>query len=327
MRVVTMALMDCAYYLLAVLSLVAAILSGYAAPLAFVAAACLAFMFILLFWSIPLKLNWSSNLYGHLLWRFLSFLAFMLLVYAICYHKVGFERADGTRPSFMEAIYFSVTSFTTVQCGEFRPLPPSRLLVCIESLMGLVAFVPFFAAFGWLYCQNRLWPQSLEEQATPADLKLTPDSAVGGWKEVETEKTRTEAEERNRRIALVPCRHCGATGARIDKVYDIIGRTTPLAVFVAHCSCGATTKPSTTAYMAAWRWTRTTKKRRHRSPPTSGQQSSGGHFTGQLVIGRSKHGEQREDGPPEGTTDQSRKEANPGGQPSAGGDGKSAPQP
>lgn len=295
MRIVTMALMDCAYYILAVLSLVAAILSGLATPLAYVAVACLVCMFILLFWSIPLKLNWSSNLYGHLLWRFLSFLAFMLLIYAICYYKVGFERADATRPSFLDALYFSVTSFTTVQYGEFRPLQPSRLLVCIQSLMGIVAFVPFFAAFGWLYCQNRLWPQSLEEQATSSDLKLTSDSVVGGWREVETEKTKAEADERNRRIALMPCRHCGATGARIDKVYDIIGRTTPLALFVAHCSCGATTKPSTTAYLAAWRWTWASKKRR-RKPSTSVPQSpSGGHFTDQLVIGRSKHEDKRED--------------------------------
>lgn len=275
MRVVTMALMDCTYYLLAILSLVTAICSGFSTPLAYVAAACLACMFILLFWSIPLKLNWSSNLYGHLLWRFLSFLAFMLLVYAICYYKVGFERVDGIRPSFLDALYFSVTSFTTVQYGEFRPLPPSRLLICVESLMSIVAFVPFFAAFGWLYCQNRLWPQSLEEQAIPNDLKLTPDSVVGGWREVETEKTRAEADKRNRRIALMPCRHCGATGARIDKVYDIIGRTTPLALFVAHCSCGATTKPSTTAYLAAWRWTRASKKRRG-GPPTPGPQSPSG---------------------------------------------------
>lgn len=328
MRVVTMALMDCTYYLLAVVSLITAILSGYTFLLAFVAAACLVCMFTLLFLSIPLKLNWSSNLYGHLLRRFMSFLAFMLLVYAICYYKVGFERADGTRPSFIEAIYFSVTSFTTVQYGEFRPLPPSRPLVCIESLMGLVAFVPFFAAFGWLYCQNRLWPQSMEDQATPTDLKLTHDTAVGGWKEIETERTRTDAEERHRRIALVSCRYCGAIGARIDKVYDIIGRTTPLALFVAHCSCGATTKPSTTAYMAAWRWTRASKKRHPHTPSASRQQSTScGHCTGQLVLDRSEHGDQRENGLPEETTDQPREKTNLGGQLQASDDAKPSPQP
>ena len=69
-----MALMDFAYYLLAALSLVAAIFSGHMTPLAYFAAVGLACMFILLFLSIPLKLNWSSNLYGHLLWRFMSFL-------------------------------------------------------------------------------------------------------------------------------------------------------------------------------------------------------------------------------------------------------------
>lgn len=295
MRVVTMALMDCAYYLLAILAAALAFMSYFAAPLAYVAAGCLVVMFILLFWSIPLKLNWSSNLYGHLLRRFLSFLVFMIFIYAASYYMVGFERADGSVPSFFDAVYFSVTSFTTVQYGEFRPLPASRPLVCVQSLMGLIAFVPFFAAFGWLYCQNRLWSQSFEEQGTPKDLNLTPDQVVGGWKEIETEETLAQAEERNRRIALIPCRGCGSTGARIDKIYDIIGRTTPLALFVAHCSCGETAKPSATAFMAAWRWKRASKKRSPPGPPSQ----TGGHFTGQLVIGQSAHENSSKTAPPD----------------------------
>lgn len=267
MRVITMALMDCAYHVLAILAIALALLSHFATPLAYLAAVLLVFMFILLFWSIPLKLNWSSNLYGHLLWRFLSFLVFMLLVYAVCYQMVGIERADGSRPSFPEAIYFSVTSFTTVQYGEFRPLPESRPLVCVESLMGLVAFVPFFAAFGWLYCQNRLWPKSLEDKATPGGIGLISDSVLGGWREVETERTKAEAAERNGRIKALPCARCGSTEPTIEKIYDIIGRTSPLALFVARCSCGQITKPSTTAFLAAWRWKRlNARTRKSRTP-------------------------------------------------------------
>ncbi len=218
-------------------------------------------MFVLLFWSIPLNLNWSSNLYGHLFWRFLSFLFFMLLVYAICYYMVGFERADGTRPTFLEAMYFSITSFTTVQYGEYRPLAPSRFLVCVESLMGIIAFVPFFASFGWLYCQNRLWPKSLEDNTIPKDLTITPDSVVGGWREIENERTKAEAEARNKQVKCVPCALCGSVNPRIEKIYDIIGRTTPLALYVAHCSCGQISKPSTNAFLAAWRWKRLNRKK------------------------------------------------------------------
>lgn len=256
MRVLTMAFMDCAYYLLGVASLALSLFAGFFFPLGYVAAIMLAIMFILLFLSIPLKLNWSSNLYGHLFRRFLLYLMFLLLVYAICYYRIGYERLDGTRASLFESIYISITTFTTLQYGEFKPLPACRPLACAESLMGILGFSPFFAAFGWLYCQNRLWPQSIEEQSTPNDLRLVHDQATGGWAEVETEKTKAEAEERNRRIALIPCKRCGSKAARIDKIYDITGRTTPLALFVAHCSCGEITKPSTTALLAAWRWKR-----------------------------------------------------------------------
>ncbi len=140
---------DGVYFVLGILSLTLSLFSNFSAQFAYIAAVLLVIMFVLLIWSIPLKLNWSSNLYGHILLRFLTFLVFMLIIYAICYYNVGFERADKTRPTFLEAVYFSVTSFTTMEYGEYIPLPASRFLVSIESLMGLMGFVPFSASFGW----------------------------------------------------------------------------------------------------------------------------------------------------------------------------------
>lgn len=257
-----MALMDGTYYLLAVLSLALSLFSRFNTQLAYVAAALLVVMFVILVWSIPLKLNWSSNLYGHLLLRFLGFLAFMLIVYAICYYNAGFERVDGTRPNFLEAIYFSVSSFTTVEYGQYVPFRASQFLVSLESLMAPLAFVPFFTSFGWLYCQNRLRPQSQEDMATPKGLALSYDSVVGGWRELPNERTKAEAEELKRRVTGIPCSRCGSTEPKIDKFYDIIGRTSPLALYVIHCSCGQIAKPSTTAFLAAWRWRQLNKKPR-----------------------------------------------------------------
>ncbi len=256
-----MALMDCFYFFFAVLAVALAFMSYFWFPLSYIAALLLILMFILLFWSIPLKLNWSSNFYGHLFWRFMSFLFLMLFVYAICYYLVGFERSDGTTPNFLEAIYFSITSFTTVQYGEYHPLAQSRILVCIESLMGIIAFIPFFAAFGWLYCQNRLWSESLERKAIPEDFAVTPDPVTGGWREAKNERTQAEAEELNNRIKCMPCSRCGSSNPKIEKIYDIIGRTTSLPLYVAYCSCGQISKPSTTAFLAAWRWKRLNKKK------------------------------------------------------------------
>jgi hypothetical protein len=254
MRVVTMALMDCLYYLLAIGAFVSALMSSNKPELAYFSAFALIMMFILLFWSIPLKLNWSSNLYAHLFYRFVIFLGFMFVIYAICYYQVGFKRADGTKPTFAEAIYFSITSFTTLQYGEFIPEKASRPLVCVESLMGLVAFVPVFASFAWIYCQKRLRDKSMEQKKIPKDFTLQHDPVAGGWREVENDRTKAEQLERNKSIQAVPCARCGAIHPKIEKFYDIIGRTTPLAHYVVHCKCGNITKPSTTAFLAVWRW-------------------------------------------------------------------------
>lgn len=256
MRVVAMSLLDCSYYMLAGLTVILSITSQYWYPLSYIAALFLVTMFIILFLSIPLKLNWSSNLYRHLFWRFLSFLMFTILIYAVCYHFVGFERADGSRPTFIESLYFSVTTFTTLQYGEFRPLVRSRPLACIESLMGIIAFVPCFAAFIWLYCQNRLWHKSIEYRSVPEGLEVRYDPILGGWKEPENERAKAEAEERNARIRGVSCALCGSTNPKIDKYYDIVGRITPLAHYVVYCPCGQISKPSTTAFLAVWRWKR-----------------------------------------------------------------------
>jgi hypothetical protein len=254
MRVVTMALMDASFYLTGLLVIVFALTSYYFVPLAYVAALGLLYMFVLLFLSIPLKLNWSSNLYGHLFRRFVGFLFFLLLIYAVCFYMVGFERADGSLPNFAEAIYFSVTTFTTLQYGEYRPLAWAKPLAALESLMSIMAFVPFFAAYGWLYCQHRLWPKSLEHQMLPKDLKVTYDDAFGVWREIEDERTKAQQGRLEARLKAFPCARCGADSPKIEKIFDIVGRTTPLPQFIVHCSCGQISKPSTNAFMAVWRW-------------------------------------------------------------------------
>ncbi len=202
---------DVSYFALAILSLGLSSLSYCFKPLSYIAAVCMLAMLGILFLSIPLKLNWSSNLYGHLFRRFLVFLIFSIIIYAISYYHVGFVRADGSIPTFKEALYFSATTFITLQYGEYRPLPDSHLLVCIQSIMALTLFVPFFAAYGWLYCQNRLWFKSLEDRSTPENLTIQYDPILGGWRETENERTKAETEERNRSIKAIPCADCGAS--------------------------------------------------------------------------------------------------------------------
>jgi len=255
-----MALLDAAYFIFAFIAFSAALLTHFIPYLFWLTAISLILMLVIIFSSIPLKLNWSSNLFGHILWRFLSYLIFMIGTYAICYYFVGFERMDGSRPSFFEAIYFSVTTFTTLQYGQYRPLPQSNPLVCIQSLMAVVVFLPTFAAYSWLYCSSRLWPQTVEDQSVPKELTFQHDPVVGGWREKESEKSIQEQETLNKQVTAVPCVRCGKM-PKIEKIYHIVGRITPLALFIVHCSCGQISKPSHIAYLAAWRWKKLNRKK------------------------------------------------------------------
>lgn len=71
MRVVSMALIEAAFYLLALCSIALALVSRWSPALVYVNAVVLFVMLYLQIAAIPLNLNWSRNLYGHLLRRML----------------------------------------------------------------------------------------------------------------------------------------------------------------------------------------------------------------------------------------------------------------
>lgn len=52
----------------------------------------------------------------------------------------GFYRVSGVLPDFETAIYFSITSYTTVGYGDILLSPPWRLLGPIEAAVGILMF-------------------------------------------------------------------------------------------------------------------------------------------------------------------------------------------
>jgi hypothetical protein len=251
MRVVTMALIDVTNYFL----------SAVAVALAFATRVHLAFgylhalvIFALLYLAVvrvPLVLNWSSNLYGSVFLRVFLLHVVAILTYGVAYYYYG----DFT-PSFDEftdAVYFSAITWTTLGYGDFSPGGGVRLLTSLQALTGLTALA-VLASVVWLYCERRLRSPGRDEQAEES-YEVELDSAFGLFRPADTEAARVEQRNRDR----IRCARCGVCGAeaRIEKYFDIIGRTTPLPRFVTRCvGCGAFSKPSMNAYVAAWRWNR-----------------------------------------------------------------------
>ena len=52
----------------------------------------------------------------------------------------GFYRVSGVIPEFETALYFSITSYTTVGYGDVVLMPPWRLLGPIEAAVGILMF-------------------------------------------------------------------------------------------------------------------------------------------------------------------------------------------
>ena len=74
-------------------------------------------------------------------------------VYYLMHHAEGWGQLDGAfSGSFMDCVYFSFTTFTTLGFGDIAPLGDIRYLTGTESLTGLV-LITWSASF--LYVEMR----------------------------------------------------------------------------------------------------------------------------------------------------------------------------
>jgi len=88
---------------------------------------------------------WSKNKSNHgflavehLILREVCFLLMLHFIEAGIW--AGFYRISGVIPDFETAIYFSITSYTTVGYGDVVLAPPWRLLGPIEAAVGILMF-------------------------------------------------------------------------------------------------------------------------------------------------------------------------------------------
>ena len=78
-------------------------------------------------------------------------------VYYFMHHAEGWgELAGNFSGAFIDAVYFSYTTFTTLGYGDIEPLGALRYLTGIEALAGLV-LITWSASFLYMEMQ-RYWP-------------------------------------------------------------------------------------------------------------------------------------------------------------------------
>jgi hypothetical protein len=253
MRVVSMAFIEIYFYFFCIITAVLALASHWFPVLVYVTAVVLLIMLYLQIVSIPLQLNWSRDMYGGLLRRQFFYVIYSCVIYGVHFYFGGIVGPDRRPGSLLDAVYFSFTTWTTLGYGDFAAAPSLRLATSIEALTGVLT-IAVLTATVWLYCQERLWPRSVDADAY-SDIKLRLDSSLGVWHELESDATRAADARRQAATTLRPCPLCGRS-VYLDKYFDITGRMAPFAWFMAVCECGAHSRPRRNAFLAEREWNR-----------------------------------------------------------------------
>jgi hypothetical protein len=251
MRVMAMALLESARYVLTVVCLLIAVLANRWPMLVYVNGLLLLVMVYTLVVAIPLELNWSRSMYGGLLRRFFFMVAFTIGTYAIHYHHGGLVAGLETVTSWSDCVYFSATTWSTLGYGDIAPTGILKLATSLEAFTGLLT-IAVLTAFIWLYCSERLQPSAADAPTSP--LRVESDHVMGGFREVESDEVRRRRAERTKRLRLAPCRTCG-TEPEMERFFDLVGRLAPFPNFVVVCGqCGAHSKYCKNGYVAAYLW-------------------------------------------------------------------------
>ena len=85
----------------------------------------------------------------------------IIISFAFHYKSAGLIGPSGEFfPSYYDALYFSITTFTTLGYGDFQPLAEYRLTTSLEALAGMVSMA-IGASFIWLWCQENMVPKEM----------------------------------------------------------------------------------------------------------------------------------------------------------------------
>lgn len=107
---------------------------------------------------IPVYLNLSRTFYSQLLILLAIHVGGSIVAYAFLYRSSGLIHATGISYDFRDALYFSVTTWTTLGYGDFTPPPNIRLVTSAEALLGTTSLA-LAVSFLWLWCSEALVPR------------------------------------------------------------------------------------------------------------------------------------------------------------------------
>lgn len=85
----------------------------------------------------------------------------MVISWAILFHAIMFLHTSQSNPShsgpvyLLDALYFSVITWTTVGFGDITPPRAYRLVCAIEAITGMLS-IPLLVSLVWYWCERRI---------------------------------------------------------------------------------------------------------------------------------------------------------------------------
>lgn len=144
-----------------IVAMLLSLVSGYFGWYSLVTAVFLVVGFLVITSLLPLLLNLSRSFFWLVFGLLIAHIFVTISSFALHYQNSGLLGPNGVfTPSFYDSLYFSITTFTTLGYGDFKPLPDHRLTTSIEALSGMVSMA-IGASLIWLWCQENMVPKEM----------------------------------------------------------------------------------------------------------------------------------------------------------------------
>lgn len=137
------------------------LLSGYFNWFPILTAFLLIIAFAIIVYLIPVLLNLSRAYFKTLFILLITHISITILSFSLHYKSAGLIGRSGYfEPGYLDAIYFSITTYTTLGYGDFQPMPVMRLATSMEALSGMISMA-IGASLIWLWCQENTVPKEM----------------------------------------------------------------------------------------------------------------------------------------------------------------------